>query len=160
MRRRERSQRANRVCADNGQRVGAARRARRQAVRRVEFDVGRQVNGQRNACTGRFALFQRKLVGRRVNLAEVVDASIGLRGGTRLHEVGNRNGCQKADDGHDDHDFNQREARFTGVFNLFHLFCFRFVHAAEQRIRRVINLITFAFRYCLMQPRCLRLQQS
>ena len=138
MGRRERRQRANRIRADNGQRVGAARRARGDGLRRIELDVGRQINGQRNACTGRFALFQGELVGRRVNLAEVVNASIGLRGGARFHEVRNRNGRQEADDGHDDHDFNQREARFAGVFHLFHLFCFLFVHAAERRIRRVI----------------------
>ena len=138
MGRRERAQRAGRVRADRRDGITAARRARGQTARRVQLDVGRQINGQRDAVTGLFALFQRELVGRRVNLAEVVDASIGLRGGTRFHEVRNRNGRQEADDGHDDHDFNQREARFTGIFDLFHLFCFLFVHAAERRIRRVI----------------------
>ena len=128
VRRRKRAQRAGRVRADHeGRRVSATCRAGGQAVGRVKFDVGCQVGGQRDGCAGRFALFQRELVGRRVNLAEVVNASIGLRGGARFHEVRNRNGRQEADDGHDDHDFNQREARFTGVFDLFHLFCFLFI---------------------------------
>ena len=122
MRRCERAQGAGRVRADLGNVIAATRRTSRQAARRVQLDVRRQVGGQRDGCTGLFALFQRELVGRRVNLAEVVDAGVGLRGGASFHEVRNRDGRQEADNGHDDHDFHQGETRFTDVFGLFH-FC-------------------------------------
>ena len=120
MRRRERAQRTGRVRADLREGIRAASRTRRNALVRVQLDIGRQVGGQHDGRTGRFALFQRELVGCRVNLAQVVDAGVGLRGGTGLHEVGNRNRRQQADDGHDDHDFNEGETRFTDVFGLFH----------------------------------------
>jgi len=70
--------------------------------------------------------FQAPLLLGGINDAEVVDTGIRLRGLTGAHEVGNRDRRQKADDGHDDHDFHQREAEFTMVFERFHflLFCF------------------------------------
>ena len=130
------------MCADIAAGIGAARRTRRHAVRGVQLDVGRQVGRIGDGITGLLALFQRELVGRRINLAEVVDAGIALRGGTGFHEVRNRNGRQEADDGHDDHDFHQGETRFTDVFGLFHFVCFLFVHAAELRIRLVYMITT------------------
>ena len=134
----QRVQSATRVRANIITVVGAAGRTRRNAARRVQLDVGHEFGRIGDGSTGALALFQRELVGRRVNLSEVVDTGVGLRGGARLHEVGNRNRRQKANNGHDDHDFNQRETRLADVFGLFHLFYFLFVHAAEQRIRRVI----------------------
>ena len=56
-----------------------------------------------------------------VNLAEVIDASILLRGGTGVHEVGNRDGGQQTNDGDDNHDFNQCETPFAGSVH-FHNF--------------------------------------
>ena len=48
-------------------------------------------------------------------------------------EVGNRDRSQQADDGHDDHDFHQGEARLAGC-SIFHTcslsFCFRGVNSA------------------------------
>ena len=120
MGRRERAQRAGRVRADRREGISAARRTSRNRIIRVQLDVGRQVAGQRDGRTGGFAGFQRELAGRRVDLTHVVDASIGLRGGTGFHKVRNRNRRQEADDGHDDHDFNEGETRFTDVFGLFH----------------------------------------
>ena len=45
-----------------------------------------------------------------INLPQVVDASVRLRGGARPDEVRDRDRRQQADDGHHDHDFHQREA--------------------------------------------------
>jgi len=64
---------------------------------------------RRGAC---FALFKSILLFGTVDLAQVVDAGVGLRVLARFDEVGNRDGRQEADDGHDDHDFHQGEARF------------------------------------------------
>ena len=125
VRRSERAQCAGRVRANVSAGIGTTSRARRNAAVRVQLDVGREVARVADGRTGGLALFQRELVGRRVNLAEVVDAGVGLGGGTRFHEVRNRNRRQEADDGHDNHDFNEGETRFTDVFGLFHL-CFSF----------------------------------
>ena len=116
----QRAQRAGRGIADFVFRVGTIGRARRNAASGVELDVGSQVGGIVDGRTGDLALFQGPLVGRRVNLAEVVDASVGLRGGTSLHEVRNRDRREEADDGHNDHDFNQRKTRIAEVFVRFH----------------------------------------
>ena len=139
--RRERAQRAGRVRADSGTGIGATGRARRHTARRVQLDVGRQVGRIGDGVSRLLALFQRELVGRRVNLAEVVDAGIGLRGGTGFHEVRNRDGRQEADNGHDAHDFHQGETRFADVFGLFH-FVLLSVYAAELRIRLVYMITT------------------
>ena len=95
--------------------------AARNRTSRVELDVGGQVRGQRGGrATRGLVLFQRPLINSGVDLAHVVNASIGLGRSTRFHEVRNRDGREQADDGHNDHDFNQREARLTGIFVLFH----------------------------------------
>ena len=133
----ERAQRAGRIRADHAQGIGAARRTRRQTARRIQLDVGRQVGGQGDQRPGGLAFFQRELVGRRVQLAEVVDAGIGLRSGAGVHEVRNRNGCEQADDGHNDHDFDEREPHLADVIGLFHCVCFLFWRR-EQTNRRVI----------------------
>ena len=114
------AQRASRRGANRSERVRTSGRARGDVASGVQLDVRREVGGQHNRITGLFALFQGELVGRRVNLAEVVDASVGLRLSARFHEVRNRNCRQEADDGHDDHDFDEREARITEVFVSFH----------------------------------------
>ncbi len=69
-------------------------------------------------------VFQRPLLLGSINDAEVVDAGVGLRGLTSSHEVGNRDSRQQADNGDDDHDFNQRKAGFTDVFDCFHFLTF------------------------------------
>lgn len=120
MRRSQSAQRASRRVADSSERVSAVRGARRNGTRSVELDVGSQVSAQGEGVTSLFALFQSELVGRRVNLTEVVDASIGLRGSASFDEVRNRDRRQEADDGHDNHDFDEGEARRTEVFVSFH----------------------------------------
>src|ERR1017187_57888 len=91
--------------------IAAARRTTRNGAHRIQLDIGREVGRPNDGVTAGPVRFQRELVGRRVNLAEVVDAGVGLRGGACFHEVRNRDGRQQADDGHDNHDFYQREAR-------------------------------------------------
>ena len=121
------AERAGRRGADHSAGVGATSRAGRNFAGGVQLDIGRQVGAQSYGGPGCLASFESELIGRPVNLAEVVDAGVGLRGGTGFHEVRNRNCRQQADNGHDDHDFHQGEARLTDVFGLFHLFCFLFV---------------------------------
>jgi hypothetical protein len=82
--------------------------------------VGPEIPVTRN-CGGQFSFFQSPLLCGRVNLAEVVDAGVGLCGLTSSNEVGNRDSCQEADDGHDNHDFNQRKPTFAVVFHCLHL---------------------------------------
>src|ERR1022692_3974706 len=57
-----------RIGADGADGVAAARRTARNAVRRVQLDVGRQVARIVDGAAGGLVLFQRELVGRRVNL--------------------------------------------------------------------------------------------
>ena len=59
------------------------------------------------------AVFQRPLLDRTVDQAEVVDASIFASGFTSFDEVRDRNRGQETDDCHHDHDFNEREARLA-----------------------------------------------
>jgi len=106
---------------DVGTGAEGAERHRRAGTTHVHHNVrGRRRGGDH------LAGFQTPLLLGSINDAEVVDTGIRLRGLTGAHEVGNRDRRQKADDGHDDHDFHQREAEFTMVFERFHflLFCF------------------------------------
>jgi len=116
------AQRANRIRADDGEGVTAASRAGRKAASRVQLDVGRQVGDHicADGCSSSGTVFQGPLVGRRVNLTEVVNASIGLRGGAGFHKVRNRDRRQQTDDGDNNHDFHQCETSFTEVFCHFH----------------------------------------
>jgi hypothetical protein len=86
---------------------------------RTATKVRSEVSDTRRVGRG-LLLFQRPLLLRAVDLAEVVDARIGLGRGARFDEVGDRDRGEEADDGHNDHDFNQREARVTGVTD-FHI---------------------------------------
>ena len=69
--------------------------------------------------------FQRPLLLRTVNLAKVVDTGIGLGRLTSANEVRNRDRSEEADDGHNDHDFNEGETGFAGCIDLHstYLFC-------------------------------------
>ena len=115
--------------------VGSTQRTywhRRSGTAQIRFNVSRLRRGRAG-----LALFQRPLLLGGVNDAEVVDARIGLRGLTSFHEVRNRDGRQEADDGHDDHDFHQRETRLAVGLGHFHCICFLCFNAAELRSRRV-----------------------
>ena len=138
------AERAGRSIAHCRAGVAATGRARRDDARRIQLDVGRQIRGQRDRIRRLLTLFQRELVGRRVNLAEVVDTGVGLRGRTGFHKVRNRDRCQQADDGHNNHDFNQGETRITEVLVRFHLLLVFFFTRREQNSRRVY-IITSLF---------------
>ena len=75
-------------------------------------------NSSRRSRRRRSLGFQRPLLLRTINLAEVVDTSVRAGGFARFHEVRDRDRREEADDGHNDHDFNQREARLTGGIDL------------------------------------------
>jgi hypothetical protein len=125
--RRGRGERAGHLggVADRERGVSTTSRTRRNGAAGIQLDIGRQVGGQAGSRRTRaFAGFQGPFIFRGVNLAEVVDASIGLRGGARFHKVRNRDRGQQTDDGDDNHDFNQRETRFTEVLIRFHFSIF------------------------------------
>ena len=69
-----------------------------------------------------------------VNLAEVVDAGVLLGGVAGPNEVRDGDGRQEANDGHHDHDFYEREARFIAGVD-FHNYTFLF--GVNTRSRRV-----------------------
>jgi len=83
----------------------------------ITADIRSEIRFRRRRDAGLLG-FERPLLLGTINLTEVVDASIHLGGRARLHEVGNRDRSQEADDGHHDHDFNEREARVLVVTNL------------------------------------------
>ena len=62
MRRRERAQRATRICANRRAVIGSARRTSWQAARGIHFDIGREVIGEVNGVAGGFMLLQRNLL--------------------------------------------------------------------------------------------------
>jgi hypothetical protein len=76
-------------------------------------------------------------------LAQVVDAGVCLRGGASPNEVWNRNRRQKADNGHDDHDFYQGEARLIRLIDSHTNFVAFLLSRREQRNRRVITMTAF-----------------
>jgi hypothetical protein len=92
---------------------------------------------------GKFTMFQGPLLFGLINDAEVIDTAIGLRRLTGTHVVGNPDGRQEADDGHDDHDLHQREARLWMASDIFHNFALSLV-TVEQSSRRVY-IIAFLF---------------
>jgi len=73
---------------------------------------------------GRLTFFQTPLLLGGINDAEIVDAGIRLGGLTGAHKIRDGDRRQKADDGHNDHDFHQREAGFTIDFKCFHFLTF------------------------------------
>jgi len=136
-------------CADSAYRVGAICRTSGNRVVLVQLDVRRQVAGKsRSGGTRAFAGFQCPLTCGRINLAEVVDAGIGLRGGAGFHEVGNRDGRQEADDGHDDHDFHQCETGFTKIFYCLHFIIFLLV-CGVNRMTGELQVLQLWFTHCL-----------
>ena len=64
----------------------------------------------------RFALlgFECPSLNGAVDLPQVVDAGILLRGSASLDEVGDCDRCQQTDDGHDDHNLHQGKAPLAG----------------------------------------------
>ena len=104
---------AGRIRADIINGVGATSGAIRHGI---AFDVGCNISRETRVSVV-FLFFQRPLFLRAINLAEVVDAGVRLCSRTSFHEVRNSDRRQQADDGHNDHDFYERETRLTGCFN-------------------------------------------
>ena len=75
-----------------------------------------QVHGQRGSLdrvSAVLAGFQRVLLDRAVNQAQVVDTGVFASRFTSFDEVRNSNRGQETDDCHNDHDFNERKARLA-----------------------------------------------
>ncbi|HEV2695692.1 MAG TPA: hypothetical protein VG347_22565 [Verrucomicrobiae bacterium] len=73
---------AERTCwhfANRANVICSTRRAGRNFIVPRQFDVWRQIRGKINGVTIGFIVLQRKLIGGGINLAEVIDASIGRR---------------------------------------------------------------------------------
>lgn len=130
------AQGAHRVGAHGGITVNAAGGAGRNRTRRVELDVRHQVGRIVDGLSGGGPVFERPLIGRGINLPQVVDAAIGLGHGPGPHEVGNGDRGKQPDNGHNDHDFHQREAGPTVIFYYFHWSFFK--TRRERKSRRVI----------------------
>ena len=141
---------AGRVGANVGAGVGAEGWTRGYTASGVQLDVRRQVVRKVNRSPSELMRLQSKLIGRRVNLAEVIDASVGLRGGARFYEVRNGNGREQADDGHHDHDFHEREACFPHLFSLFHCICitFFFIFVVEQSAQPAGLIYDYMITFC------------
>ena len=106
---------ASRLRIDRGRSVRSARRAFGGRVDRSRAAAA-EIAGQhtnRHCARAVLAVFQRPLLDRTVDQAQVVDASIFASGFTSFDEVRDRNRGQETDDCHHDHDFNEREARFA-----------------------------------------------
>lgn len=132
---------SNRARRPGGQVVKGVRTGCRAG--RIYFEVfvcADQIGGDRGV-RHRFFHFERPLFFCPLNLTEVVDAGILLRGGTGFHKVGNRDRREQADDGHYDHDFHQREAGFMGGSYL-HTFVLVFHSRCERDTCLIIYIIT------------------
>ena len=113
------AERAGRLGIDLGFLVGTARGALGRAsaaaidgARAAAAEIDSQ-RGFNHVVRAVLAVFQRPLLDRAVDQAEVVDAGIFASGFTSLDEVRDRDRGEETDDGHDDHDFNEREARLA-----------------------------------------------
>ena len=103
------TERAARRRCQVADRVGTTSRTGRvsacAAAPQIRLDIGLH---RRRA--GRLLVLERPLLLGAVKLAQVVDARIRLGRGARFDEVRNGDCSEEANDGHDDHDFNQGEA--------------------------------------------------
>ncbi|MDB6125042.1 MAG: hypothetical protein JWQ71_4035, partial [Pedosphaera sp.] len=102
-----------------GERLAGVRGAERSGARGATAQVGLHIGDVRRGGRGGLG-FQGPLLLGPVQLAQVVDAGVLLRGRAGAHEVGDGDGRQQTDDGHHDHDFHEREARF-GYLIEFHI---------------------------------------
>src|ERR1041385_7342085 len=87
--------------------VSAAGRISRRAAFNVSVD-GSFIDSR----ALRLLAFKRPLFLGAVDLFQVLDAGVSLRGLARLDEIWNRNRRKQSDDRHDDHDFHQREPAY------------------------------------------------
>ena|ERR1043166_4521788 len=85
-------------------------------------------------CAAGLVLLQGPLLNSAVDLPQVIDAGISLRRGAGVDEVRNRDGSQKANNCHHDHDLHQREARLSGCGFFHTYFSFRGVNNSIRRV--------------------------
>ena len=81
------------------------------AAGRVQLDVGRDIIRIIDHVSEMFSFFERELLDCGFNLSQIVDAGGSLRFGAGMHEAGNSDCRQQANDGHNNQDFHQRESR-------------------------------------------------
>jgi len=108
-------------CADTLQIVNAAGGATGNLIVGIQFNVGCNVIRVIEVIPDVLSLFNGDLLDCAFNLPQIIDAGGGLRFGAGMQETGNGNRCQEADDGHNDHDFHQREACHPRGFGSFHI---------------------------------------
>jgi len=105
---------------------------------RIQLDVGRQVGGSVTVVPVVLPFSRANWLAAASIWRRLLMQALACEVARAFTKFGDRDGRQKADDGHDDHDFHQREARLAEVLGLFSL-CFAFsFHGREQRSRRVI----------------------
>jgi hypothetical protein len=110
------------------------------ALGSATFDVGVH-SGVVSGGASALLILQGPLFLRAVNLAEVVHASILLRGATGFHEVRDRDRGQQTNDGNDDHDFHELETGFTIRFNLHVQFSFLVFPVVDWQAAVIISPI-------------------
>ena len=98
---------------ERGRRINRAGRQNAGATTEVGLQIAARGGAARN-----LLVFQRPLLLGAVNQTQIVDAGVLLRGRARAHEVGNGDRGQQTDDGHHNHDFNERKARLAIYFSL------------------------------------------
>ena len=108
---------AHRSIANFRGQVNFTKGANGPATSRTTTQVRLQLAGCRSVTGLQFG-FQGQLIYRAINLAEVVDAGVGLGGLARFDEVRNRDRSEEADDGDHDHDFDEGETGFPGGIDL------------------------------------------
>jgi hypothetical protein len=131
--------------------VGAIRGAFRPVAGRATAKVRREAARGWGSVSRGLVILQRPLLFGAVNLAQVVNASVFLGGRAGAHKVGNRDGGQKTNDGHYDHDFHQGEPGFIRLIDSHtSSFCLSVVTAwaQQQAGLTMADLPTD----CLLQP--------
>ena len=119
---------ADRVAGGKGGR--GVQRAGRQGATAATTNVRLDVAGNRRS-RGVGFVFQSPFLLGAVDLAEVVDARVLLRGRAGMHEVRDRDSGEEADNCDDNHDFNQGETGFArGV--AFHTITFSFLRGVNE----------------------------
>ena len=100
----------------------------------LQVGLDRSIN---HGCAGTDLVLHTPLFFSSIDLVQVLDAGILLGGGTGFDEVGDRDRGEQADDGDNDHDFNQRKAgRFVIGLDLHSTFSFFLVCSRECGERR------------------------
>ena len=114
---------ANRLVSNSSQSIAIAES--RTALRTDDRVLQIRADVSESDLRGRvFLVLERPLLDRAVDLPQIIDAGILLRGGAGADKVGDGDGSQQADNCDHDHDFHQRETRLAGSSNLHTVFVF------------------------------------